>query len=120
MQFSLIMVFVDDERTDKVIDASRAAGATGATIVTGARGLGQSRTTSFLGLDLFSIRNVILILVEQRRAEHVLDAVCAAGQLDESLGTGVAVSLDVAKAVGLSEHIKLLESRIPVPDQGSA
>lgn len=40
MKFKLIMVFVDQERTDDVLDAACAAGATGATIINNARGQG--------------------------------------------------------------------------------
>lgn len=40
MDFKLTMIFVDDDKTDQVLDASRAAGATGATIITSARGQG--------------------------------------------------------------------------------
>ncbi len=115
MKFSLIMVFVDDDKTDKVIDAARAAGATGATVITSARGVGMKKPPAFFGLELFNIRNVVLILAEKRRADHVLDEVERAAGLDESLGTGIALLLDVSKAVGLTEHIKLLEKQI-LPD----
>jgi hypothetical protein len=42
-----------------------------------------------------------------------LEAVTEAGNLDESLGTGIAIQLDVDKALGLSEHIKELEKKKP-------
>jgi nitrogen regulatory protein PII len=116
MDFALIMIFVDDTKTEKVIDAAREAGATGATIVTSARGVGLEKSVGILGLELLNIRNVILVLAEKRRADHILEAVCDAGELDERLGTGVALQLDVSKAVGLREHIKQLEMQIPLAD----
>jgi nitrogen regulatory protein PII len=44
VDFKLIMVVVDDKRTDQVLDASRAAG-TGATMINSARGQGLQRMT---------------------------------------------------------------------------
>ena len=33
MHFKMIVVFVEDEKTDDVMDAARSAGATGATVI---------------------------------------------------------------------------------------
>ncbi len=113
MKFKLVMVFVEDDKTDRVLDAARAAGATGATIISKARGLGLQPTLGIFGLELFNLRDVLMILVEERRAEPVLNAVLQSGQLDESLGTGIVLQIDVEKALGLSEHIRLLEQQQP-------
>ena len=114
MDFKLIISFVDDTKTDRVLDASRAAGATGATIVSNARGQGLHKLTGIFGLEILEPRDVVLILVEQRRAETVLHAVVEAGQLDETLGTGIALQLDVERALGLSEHISALSRHHPI------
>lgn len=113
MDYKLLMVFVDDDKTDRVLDASRDAGATGATIITNARGLGAKKTIGIFGLEILNPRDVLLILVENRRAQDVLEAVKAAGKLDESLSSGVAILIDVDQAVGLAEHIGELEKKIP-------
>lgn len=113
MDFKLIMAFVDEDQTDPVLAASRKAGATGATIIPNARGLGLEKTLGIFGLEILHPRDVVLVLVEARRSSEVLEAVKQAGHLDESLGTGIALEIDVNKAVGLSEHIKKLEEQIP-------
>lgn len=113
MKFKLIMVFVDEDKTDKVLDASRQAGATGATIITNARGQGLQKTLGIFGLEILNPRDVVLILAETRRADDIMDAVTKAGQLDESLSTGIAIQIDVDKAMGLTEHIKALEQQLP-------
>jgi len=41
-------------------------------------------------------------------------AVLAAGQLDESLRTGLALQRDVERALGLSEYIETLSRRLPI------
>lgn len=120
MEFKLIVVFVDDNRTDLVLDASRAAGATGATIISSARGQGLKRLTGILGFEIMEPRDVVLILVEQRRVDDVMAAVLQAGQLDETLRTGLALQLDVERAVGLSEHIRQLAKQVPVDEMATS
>ncbi|MCL7943243.1 P-II family nitrogen regulator [Marinobacter sp. ATCH36] len=113
MDFKLLMAFVDEDKTDKVLDASRSAGATGATIITNARGQGLKKTIGIFGLEILSPRDVLLILVEARRIDTVMAAVRKAGKLDESLSTGIAIVLDVEQAIGLSDHIDLLAQKVP-------
>lgn len=113
MKFKLILVFVDEEKTDDVLDASRAAGATGATIIN-ARGQGLKKSIGIFGLELLNPRNVLLILVEERRANEVMDTIVKIAKLDEKLDTGIALLLDVDKALGLTEHIKHLEQLVPL------
>lgn len=114
MNFKLIMVFVDIDKTDKLLDVARDAGATGATIISSARGVGLNKTIGIFGLELLNPRDVILVLVEERRAAYVLDELVRVGGLDEKLDTGIAIMLDVEKALGLTEHIKKLEQQKPL------
>ncbi len=52
MHFKLLIAFVEDEDTQRVVEASREAGATGVTIINHARGEGIEKSKTFLGLDL--------------------------------------------------------------------
>lgn len=52
MRFKLILAFVEDSKTDKVLDAARDAGATGATVINNARGQGLNQKRTFFGLTL--------------------------------------------------------------------
>jgi len=117
IKFKLIMVFVTYEITDLVLNAARAAGATGATIIKNARGQGLERRTTFLGLEYLAPRDVILILAESRRSEKIMQAVTKAGALDERLDTGLALELDVSRALGLTEHIKALAAEKPLEEK---
>ncbi len=50
MRFKLLVAFVEDTKTDAVLDAAREAGATGATVINNARGEGlHKKKTFFLG-----------------------------------------------------------------------
>ena len=52
MHFKLLVVFVEDDKTNAVMEAARNSGATGATIINNARGEGLKRSKTFFGLEL--------------------------------------------------------------------
>jgi len=52
--------------------------------------------------------------VRQRRKNRPRPQRRAAGGLDESLDTGLALEVDVSRALGLTEHIKALAAAKPV------
>ena len=64
MHFKMIVVFVEDDKTDVVMDAAREAGATGATVINNARGEGLNKSKTFLGLSLETQRDVVVFLVD--------------------------------------------------------
>ncbi|TGG93882.1 P-II family nitrogen regulator [Natronospirillum operosum] len=113
MHFKLLIAFVDDALTDAVMSASRKSGAIGATVITNAKGQGLEPIKGLFGLEIMAPREIVMVLVESRRAESVLEAVRDAGKMDESLETGIALMLDVDQAVGLREHIRKLEQTLP-------
>lgn len=55
MHFKLIISFVEDSKTDAVMDTARLAGATGATVINNARGEGLSKKRKHF-LDCLSKR----------------------------------------------------------------
>lgn len=112
MHFKLILVFVEDEKTNSVMDAARAAGATGATVINHARGEGLVKSKTFLGLTLETQRDVILFLVEKHQARRILDRINEVGQFDEKPGTGIALQIDVEDAVGIAHQVEKITSEI--------
>ena len=106
MRFKLLVAFVDDHVTGGVTQAAREAGATGCTVVTNARGEGLEKRSTFLGLSLETQRDMVLLLVEEHRARHILETVGEAGQFDTSPGTGIAFQIDVEDAVGVAHQVK--------------
>ncbi|MFQ5643067.1 MAG: P-II family nitrogen regulator [Thiogranum sp.] len=112
MHFKLIIAFVDDTKTDKVMDAARDAGATGATVVSNARGEGLKKSKTFFGLSLETQRDVILFLVEEHLSRSILEKVCEVGEFDNSPGTGIAIQIDVEDAVGVQHQVRELVDRV--------
>jgi len=101
----LIVALVDDAKTDVVLDAARTEGATGATVITSARGEGRSAKKTFLGLELESKCDVLLFLVSEACAEAVLKRIGDAGQFDGEPGAGIAFQIDVEDAVGVASQM---------------
>jgi hypothetical protein len=108
MHFKLILAFVEDTKTVKVMTAAREAGATGATIINNARGEGMQLKKTFLGLSLETQRDVVLFLVEEHLSRHILEKICVIGEFDTEPGTGIAIQIDVEDAVGLAGQIEKL------------
>lgn len=101
MHFKLIIAFVEDKKTDEIMQAAREAGATGATVINNARGEGLEEAKTFFGLTLSTQRDVLLLLVEKHLSRHILEHIGEVGEFDAKPGTGIAVVLDVEDAVGV-------------------
>ena len=101
MRLKLIVALVSDSKTDVVVRAARDAGATGATIVTSVRGEGLTPGKTFLGLELESIRDIVLFLVVEPRAREILERIRDAAHFDSEHGSGIAFQIDVEDAVGM-------------------
>jgi nitrogen regulatory protein PII len=106
MHFKLIIALTDDDKTDAVLDAARAAGATGATVINHARGEGLEVKKTFLGLSLETQRDVLFFLVEERLSRQILETINTVGEFDTSPGTGIAFQLDVEDAVGVAHQVR--------------
>ncbi len=112
MRMKLIMALVDDHLSDTVQDAARAAGATGASVVTSVRGEGLKREKTFLGLDLAGQRDLLLFLVAEQRAREILETIAEAGKFNEEHGAGIAFQIAIEDAVGLKTQMNTLLQEI--------
>ncbi len=108
MNLKMIVAFVADEKTNTVMEAARAAGATGATVITGVRGEGLVPEKTFLGLDLTTQRDLLLFLVAAPKAREILETISAAGRFDEEPGTGIAIQVEIEDAVGMKTQEDVL------------
>ena len=112
MHFKLIITFIDDAHTNAVVQAARDKGATGATIISSARGEGLEESTTFLGLTLESQRDVVLFLVEEHMSRDILEHIAEVGEFDDKPGSGIAIQIDVEDAVGVVHQIKTLSDAV--------
>jgi len=112
VRLKLIVALVSDDKTDIVVDAARDAGATGATIVTSARGEGLTPEKTFLGLGLESIRDIVLFLVVEPRAREILERISDAAHFESEHGTGIAFQIDVEDAVGMITQLPTIHEEL--------
>jgi nitrogen regulatory protein PII len=109
MKLKLIMAFVKPHITDKVVDAMKEAGATGATIIS-ARGTGIHEAKSFLGLSIEDKTDMIVFLVEEHIVENLLKVIRISGEFNKP-GTGIAFVLPVENIVGLESQMKIFKDQ---------
>ena len=107
MQFKIIFAMVKTDLTDKIVDAGKAAGGTGATIIP-ARGTGIHEAKTFFGLTLDADTELVVFLLEEHLVDVVLQAIAEAGRFQEP-GTGIAFVLAVDQVVGLESQIEHFE-----------
>lgn len=112
MQFKLLLALVDEERVEPILKAAREAGATGATVITSARGEGLVPEKTFFGLDLRRSRDVVLLVVEEHLSRAILETVAEAGRFESDPGSGIVLELAVDDAIGLSSQMKAVSKKV--------
>ena len=107
MNFKLILSSVKTDITDTIVDAAKAAGATGTTIIPG-RGTGVHEAKTFFGLSLEAQTDIIMLLVEESLVAEILDAIAKAGEFGKP-GTGIAFVMPVEQVVGMESQIERMK-----------
>jgi nitrogen regulatory protein PII len=110
MKFKVILASVKTNITDTVVDAAKAAGATGATVIP-ARGTGIREAKTFFGLSLEAPTDIIMFLLEEHVVQPVLKAIAAAGRFQDP-GTGIAFVLPVESVIGLESQIARFKEEV--------
>lgn len=110
MRFKIILAPVKTEKTDRVVDAAKQAGATGATIIP-ARGTGMHEAKTFFGLTLEDQTDIIMFLVEEHIVQDILDAINAAGEFSKP-GTGIAFVVPVEQVIGLESQMERFREEV--------
>ncbi len=110
MRFKLILSSVKADITDTIVDAAKAAGATGATIIP-ARGTGVHEAKTFFGLSLEAQTDIALLLVEEHLVSKILKSIQEAGKFHEP-GTGIAFVVPVEQVVGLESQMERFRDEV--------
>ncbi|MBC7085820.1 MAG: P-II family nitrogen regulator [Methanomethylovorans sp.] len=93
-QYSLIVTIVKKGWGDKVVNASRKAGAKGGTILYG-RGTGVHENKSLLGLMIEPEKEIVLTIVEAKIADKIVEAIKDSIGINEpGCGIGFIVPLE--------------------------
>ena len=97
--YQLIVTIVNKGWSEKIVEASRAAGAEGGTIVYG-RGTGIHERQMLLGIPIEPEKELVLTVIPRTLTEKVLAAIIEAGDLNKP-GSGIAFVLDVPEVAGI-------------------
>lgn len=108
MHFKLLIAFVEESKTNAVMEAAREVGATGATVISNARGEGLNTTKTFFGLNLESQRDMLLFLVEEHLSRSILERISEVARFEQRPGSGIAFQINVEDAVGLTDQMRRL------------
>ncbi len=103
-QYDLIIAIVSRGRTQTVMDAATRAGARGGTVLP-ARGTGFEQAQKFLGITIQPDREIVMIIAERTARSQIMRVISEETELS-GVGNGMAFSLPVDSAVGLSPLIE--------------
>lgn len=99
-QFELIITVVNRGFADNVMDAAKAAGAQGGTVLY-ARGTGVHEAQKFFGITIEPEKEVVLILVGTEERNRIMKAICKGAGLSTE-GNGISFSLPVDDVMGMA------------------
>lgn len=98
--YEAILCIVNDGFSEAVMEAARAVGARGGTVIH-ARGTANKEAETFFNITIQNEKELVLILVSEEIKETVLHAVYKAVGL-QTPGQGIAFALPVDEVVGLT------------------
>ena len=101
IRHSLIVAIADKGNTDLVMDAARAAGARGGTILN-ARGTAPNASAKFFGMSIGEEKEIVYILTKKTEQEAIMHAIMERAGKDSDAHT-VLFSLPVDGTAGLSD-----------------
>jgi nitrogen regulatory protein PII len=101
-EYSLILTIVNRGYAELVMDAARASGVRGGTVLY-ARGTGIHATEKFRNLDIQPEKELVLTIVKKAAVKQVMHAILEAGGL-RTKARGISFTLPVTDLVGFSEE----------------
>lgn len=107
---NLIVTIVKKGWSEKVIQASRKAGASGGTIMMG-RGTGIHETQSVFGIPIEPEKEIILTVVEKDKTDAILAAIENAVELNTP-GMGIAFVISLERTAGMVHAIHDFSEKI--------
>ena len=98
-KYELLMAVTNRGYTERVMDAARAAGAAGGTIIH-AKGTGMEGAEKFLGVSLVAEKEIVLIVVKKEQKNAIMQGIMKQAGLD-SKAKSIVFSLPVTSTVGM-------------------
>ena len=102
-QFEMVFAIVNSGYTEEVMDAVKACGATGGTILN-ARGTANTEIEKFFGISISSEKELVMIIISKSIKENVLKAIYEKVGLNTP-GQGIAFTVPVDDVVGINKNL---------------
>jgi nitrogen regulatory protein PII len=99
-EYDLIVTIVKSSEAEKIVKASKDAGADGATIISG-RGIGINEKATLFNMLIEPEKEIVLTIIHSGRTQEVFQAICDAVELNVP-GNGISFILDVDKVAGIN------------------
>lgn len=112
-EFELIVTIVNKGQSDKVVEASREAGAKGGTIIYG-RGTYNNGNDAILGISLKAEKDIIFTIVESEQKAKVMKLISERANLNLD-GEGLCFSLPINSLTGSKKLNKNLDIKTSTP-----
>lgn len=98
-KYELLVAISNQGYTSMVMDAARAVGASGGTVLH-AKGTGMEKAEQFLGISLVAEKELVLIVVRKTKKNDIMGAIMADAGLNSPAGT-IVFSLPVTSTAGM-------------------
>ena len=102
-QFEMVFAIVNSGYTEEVMEAVKACGATGGTILN-ARGTANTEIEKFFGISISSEKELVMIIIPKTIKENVLKAIYEKVGLNTP-GQGIAFTVPVDDVVGINKSL---------------
>lgn len=104
LSHDLIVTIVRKGYAEQIVQASKEAGAEGATIFLG-RGTGIHEQKKLLGIPIEPEKEIVFTVITADKTEKVLQAITRAGELEKP-ATGIAFVIELKQVVGVVHLLK--------------
>ncbi len=108
MRYDLVITIVNRGFADSVMDAAKAAGAFGGTVLY-ARGTGIHEAEKFFGIIVQPEKELVMILTESEKKNAIMSAIYKDAELNKE-GKGICFSLPVEAVSGITRFAKAEEA----------
>ena len=98
----LILAIANEGCTDMVMDAARAAGATGGTVIHG-KGVGQENAKKFFNVSIAQEKEVVMIVAHRPQKAAIMQSILKLAGPDSKAGA-IVLSLPVSEIAGLRKQ----------------
>ncbi|GAE33306.1 P-II family nitrogen regulator [Halalkalibacter akibai] len=109
IKYNLIVTVVNKGYSEKVVEATKKAGAEGGTIIYG-RGTGIHEQAKLFSIAIEPEKELVLTLIDREKTDAVLETILIEAELNKP-GKGIAFVLEVERTIGINHILNSLVNK---------